>query len=260
MCGRAELYRTFDGKPFGVIDRPALSDGAELIVASAPKFSPKLGCNLVQVKPTEWKGVVYVSPTDMAHGKHVEKQRTAIWALANLCRYRPAPAWDAISPSIPVIVDILRISTDREVLIAALSAVSCLIELVKEGYTEADDAYQNVAIQALNNTGIVITYGRLVEIMQGNRISSYVALGNDDKDKTPRFCMYMASKLIGYIATGSSEDRWHVIASGGWVCSTCSSNRAISNNTCAGQWGTWSFALPGDVDAQRQRSKVCGQQ
>ena len=65
----------------------------------------------------------------------------------------------------------------------------------------------------------------------------------------------MASKVIGYIATGSSEDRWHVIASGVMGVFHMLLEQGLFEQHLCWTMGNLVLRLPGDVDAQRQRAR-----
>ncbi len=54
-------------------------------------------------------------------------QRNCVWALSNLCRGKPQPKLDDISPAIPVLRDLLS-SSDREVLADACWALSYMTD------------------------------------------------------------------------------------------------------------------------------------
>ena len=52
--------------------------------------------------------------------------RNATWALSNLCRGKPQPAWSVVSPALPILTNLLSSSTDDEVLADGCWALSSL--------------------------------------------------------------------------------------------------------------------------------------
>mmetsp|Transcript_9410 Transcript_9410/g.28374 ORF Transcript_9410/g.28374 Transcript_9410/m.28374 type:complete len:524 (-) Transcript_9410:1064-2635(-) len=105
--------------------------------------------------------------------------RNATWALSNLCRGKPKPAFESVAPSLPILTTLVC-QEDEEVVTDALWAFSYL--------SDGEDMH----IQAVVNTNVI---GRLVELLMHRNLSIQVP----------------ALRTIGNIVTGNEEQTQKVI-------------------------------------------------
>jgi len=110
-------------------------------------------------------------------------QRNATWALSNLCRGKPLPKFNLVSPSLPTLARLLH-SPDTEIIVDAAWALSYL----------SDGTDSN--IQAVLNSGVA---PRLIELLSN---SNHIV-------QTP------ALRTIGNIVTGSDQQTQTIIELGG---------------------------------------------
>jgi len=113
----------------------------------------------------------------------IEIVRNVTWAISNLCRSKPAPAWELVEPFIVPLHYLLHYATDDEILCDTCFAFSYL----SDGNEDR--------IQTIISIGIA---NRVVQLL------SY----NNAKVQTP------AIRIIGNIVTGSDEQTQAILDSG----------------------------------------------
>jgi len=86
-------------------------------------------------------------------------RRNIVWAISNLCRFKPQPRFNSDRPAIPCLSELLRLEDDVEVLVDACWALSCLTDGANykiQAVVEANVAPRLVEL-ILHNSHSVVT-------------------------------------------------------------------------------------------------------